>query len=429
MSMMPLSIRVQQANSAAILEQIKFPGARALLESPSVQYHFRAGTGSFWVAGRFLNEFVTQAAGYFDYDHLDSTWHRKYQAAGGEPKSYLEARALWEKVPASIRARGPEALQKFHQGKDWSHIIPRAMEGPTTAENGIWWSSRRNQRLGPKPMSRSQIVMAKSVLVYEGTVSALILSLGPMLRGGMVGAVLGALFAVLDYGLQYAEGKISRDEMYRGVIVSTVATGAGALIIAGLLTGIAIAFPSVLPILMYVSVALAAVGFVFLAVYLKELGEDWWVCLEDQDVLEEFLEGLIMTEAILSAITRKQSADPEREGSGDIWHTFMTSLLVSDQRFSILTESDIRSYIPDFDYARYFPDFDLELNLHQYVPDIQMPEYLASLDLNVRDLWPQLNSAFLAGMPLADLRNGTIAAQEALKQAAAFWETHASAGP
>ncbi len=417
---MPLATGPEQDNQSSLPVRIRVPGAKALLDSPLVQYHFRAGTGPFWVAGRFLNAFVAQSARYLDYDQLDPSWHRKYQLAGNEPKSYVEARSLWEKVPAAVRARGPEALRQFHRGKDWSHIIPRAMGGPTTAENGLWWSSGRNRRLGPYPMSPGQILQAKSVLVFEGTASALLSSLQPMLRGGMTGAVLGAVFAVLDYGLQYAEGHITREELYRAVIAATVRTGVGALIIAGLITGMAIAFPSVLPVLVHVSGALAVVGFVYLAVYLKDLGEDWWSYLDEQDVLAEFLEGLAMTEAILSALAQEQSGHRGREGASRPWGPFPAADTLVDRLSAFLAELDMEAYLSDFNYARYFPDMELDRVLRQIDLDLQVPEHLAVLDVNIRELLSQLDLSFRESNLLADLRQGTAAAQDALKRASAY---------
>ncbi len=175
----PLSPHLDSADPVALPTLAEISGAKALLRTVLAQNHFLAGTGPFWVAGRFLNQFKLRSANHWAYDKLDPAWRKKYYRAGGEPKPYLAARALWETIPAPIRAQGPEALQKFHQGKDWSHIIPRAMKGPTTAENGLWWSTVRNQKLGANSMSKPQILQAKSVLLHDATFFHLALDPAP----------------------------------------------------------------------------------------------------------------------------------------------------------------------------------------------------------------------------------------------------------
>ncbi len=97
-----------------------------------------------------------------------------------------------------------------------------------------------------------------------------------------------------------------------------VVTGGSALIITGLITGLAVVAPSVLPVLLIVAPALTVVSFVFLAFYLKELGEDWWVYLDKQGALNEFLKGLAMTEIILSAMAREQSDRVHHKTVGNI---------------------------------------------------------------------------------------------------------------
>ncbi len=416
LSMVPLAPSAVQYNTLAKSTTITWPGATALLESDLVQHYFRAGTGPFWVAGRFLNAFADQAARYLNYDQLAPSWHNKYRSAGGESKPYLAARALWEQVPASVRARGPAALKAFHRNKDWSHILPRAMAGPTTVENGIWWSSRRNKQLGAKPMSQAQILQARAVLTYEGTVSAVRLALKPMLGGATAGAVLVMLLTVLDYGLQYAQGTITQEELYRKVIEATLLAGARALIIAGLITGLVVAFPSLLPIAPLVLMPLTVLGGIFVGQELIDLGLDWWLHLESQGVLAEFLTGLVMVETALSAWFWAQYVDSAQKRMGQLRSSFP----VLDQLFITLVDLDADIRMPAFDYTQYFPDLEFDLHLNAYVPAPRLPDYLGILELDVKQLVPAWGPDFLDGIPHPDFRGGMIAAQEALKQAAAL---------
>ena len=94
-----------------------------LLNDLEVQNWIASGLGGLWVAGNFLNFFARN----LDFDKLPQQFKLKYQYAGGEYKSMPLAKAIWETIPAPIRAGGRKHLWKFHKGKDWSHFIPKSM--------------------------------------------------------------------------------------------------------------------------------------------------------------------------------------------------------------------------------------------------------------------------------------------------------------
>ena len=50
-------------------------------------------------------------------------------------------------------------------------------------------------------MSPSQILQARAVLRFEGTLANLVLTLKPMLVGGAITVVIVTLITALDYGL------------------------------------------------------------------------------------------------------------------------------------------------------------------------------------------------------------------------------------
>ena len=139
------------------------------------------------LAGSYLNAFAHN----LDFNNLPPKLQLKYRLAGAEWKSFPAAKGLWETIPAPVRAGGPEALWKFHKGKDWSHIIPKSWGGPTTAENGIWWSSEKNKILGDKPMSPADIADAKAVLRQEAIRATIVQTLSGMIKGAMLAVVVG----------------------------------------------------------------------------------------------------------------------------------------------------------------------------------------------------------------------------------------------
>ena len=255
-----------------------------VLNVSDVQHWIMSGLGGLWVAGQFLNAFASNLV----FDNLPQELKQKYRLAGAESKSLPVAREIWQTIPAPIRARGPEALWKFHKGKDWSHIVPRSWGGPATAQNGIWWCSPCNKSLGARPMSRTDIALARSLLFFEGLRSTIAQTIRGGAKGGMVGVVLGALLGILEYGLDYAEGKITWREMTTQTVWKSIQAGSLGFIIAGIIIGISLAFPFLIPILAPLLIILQAVGLVFLTHQVIELGVGWWNALDVEQGLEIF---------------------------------------------------------------------------------------------------------------------------------------------
>ena len=274
-------VRPVQAQETSL---ISIPQETDNLSSLDVQNWIVAGLGGLWVAGGFLNFFARNLV----YDNLPPALKQKYSLAGGDYKSLPAAKAIWETIPAPIRAGGPEALWKFHKGKDWSHIIPRSWSGPTTAANGIWWCSPCNKSLGPRPMPPAIIELARTLLQFEAMRFAILQTLRSMVRGGMVGVVVGGLLTCLECGLQYAEGKISWREMVAKIVNSSIVAGAMAFTITGLIVGISLAFPFLIPIFAPLLIVLQVVGLIFLGQQVITLAKGWWEVLHVEDGLDTF---------------------------------------------------------------------------------------------------------------------------------------------
>ena len=252
------------------------------MRMPDVQESLRTGLGALWVAGIYMNNFAFNLA----FENMPPELILKMLKAGGDWKSLPAARAIWETIPAPVRASGPEATLKFLKGKDWSHIIPRSWGGPTTAENGIWWSSERNKSLGPNPMGPDDIRDAKTVLRNAAIRASIVQTINGMVIGAMVGVVAGGLLACLEYGLQYAEGEITWTQMVRKIVESTIIAGAGAFIAAGLIVGISLVFPFLIPIFLPLIFALQVATMVFLGRQLVPLAKGWWEVLNGQELLD-----------------------------------------------------------------------------------------------------------------------------------------------
>ena len=272
----PHPVQAQEPSSILV------PQGTDILNDLDVQNWIVSGFGGLWAAGKFLNFFARNLV----FEKLPPELKLKYRLAGGEWKSLPAAKAIWETIPAPVRAGGPEALWKFHKGKDWSHIIPKAGGGAAIAENGVWWCSPCNKKLGPRPMSPALVALARTLLLFEGIRFAIIQTIKGMARGGMAGVVVGGLLTCLDCGLQYAEGKITWGEMVSKIVTSSIVAGSLGFTITGILVGISLAFPFLIPIFAPLLIILQAVGLVFLGHQIIQLVRGWWKVLDVEEGLE-----------------------------------------------------------------------------------------------------------------------------------------------
>ena len=258
------------------------PQVSDILDDPEVQKWIATGFGPLFVAGRFLDTFGRNLA----FENLPAPLKLKYLHAGTEWKTWPEAQAIYKTIPAQVRAAGPDALWKFHKGQDWSHIVPRALEGPTTAKNGIWWTAGENRSLGPNPMSAVDIADARN-LVHNAAIRATIVQTAKAMgMGALAGVIIVGMLSSLEIGLQYAEGKITRQEMIEEILNRTVLAGSASFVITGLIVGLPLMFPFLIPVITPVLFILQIVGLVFLVGYSLLLVKGWWDVLNDQGLLD-----------------------------------------------------------------------------------------------------------------------------------------------
>ena len=274
------------------------PQVSDILDDPEVQKWIATGFGPLFVAGRFLDTFGRNLA----FENLPASLKLKYLRAGTEWKTWPEAQAIYKTIPAQVRAAGPDALWKFHKGQDWSHIVPRALEGPTTAKNGIWWTAGKNRSLGPNPMSAVDMADARN-LVHNAAIRATIVQTAKAMgMGALAGVIIVGMLSSLEIGLQYAEGKITRQEMIEEILNRTVLAGSASFVITGLIVGLPLMFPFLIPVITPVLFILQIVGLVFLVGYSLLLVKGWWDVLNDQGLLDGFNDVVGSVENALSEL-------------------------------------------------------------------------------------------------------------------------------
>lgn len=251
--------------------------------NPQLEEMVRSGMAPLWVAGQTLMSF----AHHLHFIELPPHLISYLRIAGGDWKNLLQAKGLWETIPPQIRAGGPEETLRFLSGKDWSHRVPRSQGGPTTADNGIFELRLLNRSRGARVMTDKEIVAARRVIQSEVIGSVARQTLGAMAKGAIIGVIVGALFACLECGLQYAEGEISLEEMVTKIMRRSLFAGGLSFVITGLLVGLGLIFPGLIPLLIVPMYIVQIVGLVFLAKHAVSLGKRYWALLERHGLVFE----------------------------------------------------------------------------------------------------------------------------------------------
>ena len=138
-------------------------------------------------------------------------------------------------------------------------------------------------------MSPYDIFIARLILFSEGMRAGIILTVASMVKGGLLGIVLGALLACLEFGLQYAEGTITWNEMVDKIVETSIYAGKAGFILTGILLGITVWFPFLIPVLMPLIFVLQIVALLFLGPQIVSLAKGWWDVLDGEERLHDFI--------------------------------------------------------------------------------------------------------------------------------------------
>ncbi len=252
---------------------VKLEGLTPAAETPDVQQHIRTGALQFWVAGTFANSWLSN----LDFNALPTNLIDYYQRAGtrGELRDLAGAEAVWETIPRAIRMAGPEALQEFRSGRDWSHIVPWSMGGSNSASNGIFEESSINQARSAETMTREDFALAQQALNSEAFRHAVTQTASVVVTAALVAAVVEGVFAVMEEGLRYYDGEINKAELHARVLTRLGKRVALAVVISGLVVGLAFVFPPFTPVLSALALPMAVASFALLGVRFYSLSAAW----------------------------------------------------------------------------------------------------------------------------------------------------------
>ena len=136
-------------------------------------------------------------------------------------------------------------------------------------------------------MTPGEIAAAKAVIRSDVVVSVVRQTLGAMVKGAVIGVIVSGLLSCLECGLLYAEGTITWEEMVIKVIKSTLIAGGLSFIITGLLVGLGLLFPGLIPLMVAPIFLVQIVGLVFLAQHAVSLGKRYWEIFEKHGLILE----------------------------------------------------------------------------------------------------------------------------------------------
>ena len=261
-----------------------------VLNNSRVIQWIASGVGSLWVAGHVVNSFAYN----LNYDNLPDNLKNYFRCAGSECRGMTKGKGIWETIPEQIRMGGESEIDSFLKGKDWSHIIPKSEGGSSDPDNGIFEYTEENRRRGPHRMMPDEIEAARKVIKSDMIRSVLRQTTSAMVKGALAGIIMGGLLLCLECGLSYAEGKITWEQMVRKIVRASALAGLFAFIITGLIVGLGILFPPLIPILALVLFVLQIVSLVFLAYHAVKIAEGWWEVLKEYDLKNEFV-GVLKT--------------------------------------------------------------------------------------------------------------------------------------
>lgn len=247
-----------------------------------------SGVGSLWVAGKVVNSF----ARHLNFNNLPQNLKNYFRCAGAECRGFPKGKGVWETIPEQIRMGGEKEIRRFLSNKDWSHIVPKSQGGSSTADNGIFELAELNRERGDRPMSPDEIDAARKVIRSDMIKSVLRQTTTTMVKGSLAAVILGGLVLCLECGLLYVEGKISWKEMIDKIVKGSTMAGLYAFIVTGLIIGLNMLFPPLLPLLAPVLFVLQIVSLVFMAQYAVKIAQGWWEVLKKHDLVNEFVEVL-----------------------------------------------------------------------------------------------------------------------------------------
>jgi hypothetical protein len=149
------------------------------------------------------------------------------------------------------------------------------MGGSDSASNGIFEERSINQARGAATMTREEFGLAQQALQTEAFRHAVTQAASVMVTAALVAAVVESVFAVMEEGLRYYDGEISKAELHARVLKRLGKRVALAVVISGLVVGLAFVFSPFTLVLNALALPTAVAGFTLLGVRFYSLSAAW----------------------------------------------------------------------------------------------------------------------------------------------------------
>lgn len=178
-------------------------------------------------------------------------------------RSLADATRMCRKVPAPIRANGPQAVNAWLADKHGSHRIPHAAGGTSAARNTMIESARANQQRGARPMSGMDEMRIRAANAVDGA-RALAPRIGAAGRVAGGGAGVGALALSVPEAVCQTRNVRNGDATVGQAAAevgksAALGAGVGALAVVGAV-GVSILFPPAAPVMLLAGKATMVVG-------------------------------------------------------------------------------------------------------------------------------------------------------------------------
>ena len=105
------------------------------------------------------------------WDDLDGATRRRVSCAGTRGacnRGFVGNLRVFRAIPGPFRVEGARGVNRFINGREWSHIVPRSAGGDDSAANGRWEPRRLNRARGNRVMTPAEVRHAEQLARSAG---------------------------------------------------------------------------------------------------------------------------------------------------------------------------------------------------------------------------------------------------------------------
>ena len=184
------------------------------------------------------------------WDDLDGATRRRVSCAGTRGacnRGFVGNLRVFRAIPDPFRVEGARGVNRFINGREWSHIVPRSAGGDDSGANGRWEPRRLNRARGNRVMTPAEVRHAEQLARSAGWQQRINSAARRAARGAAIGGVVVTATTVIRLGLDYHAGRIT-DEQYFARLAGVVARDAAvAVAVAAVLSMVGTGYPVLAP--------------------------------------------------------------------------------------------------------------------------------------------------------------------------------------